>query len=265
MWTDTLDKTLEKMKQNVKQLTSNYWDNYEFTKNFVMYINAPLVILSAFNAYAILELEPAYGRPIHIATAATSIVTAVLLSGEIIVASKRKVTESLQKVKVLDQLHDKISTILSQEADKRTEDANEFIAKVMKEYRNITKDDKTIVDNGGNMRDTESEEVEDVQGYLDDHWNILYRPKFHKIKLKNRIVMQMFEKTGKTLEDIVSMVIGTVKSEDKKEESEDIEAGDDKEAKKSFQFSDIYPQFSIPTLPSLPKIRRSDDSDSEEE
>lgn len=263
MWTETLDKTLKTMKENVQKLSENYWGNYEFTKNLVIYINAPLVLISAFNAYAILELEPTYGRPIHIATAATSIATALLLSGEMIVASKNKVTDSLNKVKTLEHLNERISNLLAQDAEKRTIDSNEFMAAVLEDYKKITEVDGTIKEYGGNLKSSISDAVEDMQSFLEDHWNILYRPNFQKIKLKNAKVSKMIEATGKTMEDIKNMVLKPL-SLSKEVEKEDGDDDDDEEKKPSFNLADIYTK--MPSVPSvkMPTIfKKDEDSDSD--
>ena len=172
-------------------------------------------------------------------------------------------TDSLNKVKTLEHLNERISNLLAQDAEKRTVDSKEFMTAVLEDYKKITEVDGTIKEYGGNLKSSISDAVEDLQSFLEDHWNILYRPNFQKIKLKNANVSKMIEATGKTMEDIRNMVLKPL-SLSKTEEKEDGEEDEDEEKKKSFSITDIYTK--IPSVPSvkMPTIfKKDEDSDSE--
>lgn len=212
-WTDSVEKTLETLKQNTRKLSENYLEKYNSFKTKLTYINSPLVILSALNAYAILELD-SFSKTIQIASAATSLAVASILGTEMIFGLQTRMENALSKHKDFSSLQSEIEKVITLGRDDRKLDGNDFLMKRFKEYKELVLQDEFIIKFDGNLQENLTEQVEDMQAYLEDHWNILFRPQFRKIKKKNEKVIEAIKSSGqelqKTLEVIVEPIEETI-------------------------------------------------------
>jgi hypothetical protein len=210
-WTDTIEETLNTLKQNTKQLSENYLEKYSSFKNILLYINCPLVILSVLNTYTIFELNE-FSRPIQLASAGTSLLIAGLLGGEICFNTQTKLENYLSKHKDFSALSESIERILSLSREERKVDANAFLMRALDDYKKLVVKDEFIEKFEGNLQDL-GEQVESIQSYLKDHWNILFRPHFRRIKQKNEKVIEAIKQSGQelqvTLEHIVEPILET--------------------------------------------------------
>uniref|UniRef100_A0A6C0CLT2 Uncharacterized protein n=1 Tax=viral metagenome TaxID=1070528 RepID=A0A6C0CLT2_9ZZZZ len=227
MWTNSFDKTLRVIKQNASKLSENYLQYYENSKNLLMYINAPLVLLSALNAYAIYDMD-SYGPVIQYASASTSLLVAVVLTGEIVVGCNTKIENNLQKSREFHYLKERIDHILSLEKGKQfcqeciEGSMDNVMTRTINEYKDLVKEDKIIDKYNGNLSVVASETVEEIQTFLEDHWNILYRPTLRKIRQKNQKVMENMD---------VNEMIETLGEKTEKPNETDLEENAEKEKK----------------------------------
>lgn len=210
-WTDTIEETLNTLKQNTNRLSENYLEKYRSFKNALLYINCPLVILSVLNTYTIFELNE-FSRPIQLASAGTSLLIAGLLGGEICFNTQSKLEKYLSKHKDFSALSESIERILSLSREERKVDANAFLMRALDDYKKLVVKDEFIEKFDGNLQDL-GEQVESIQSYLKDHWNILFRPHFRRIKQKNDKVIEAIKTSGQelqvTLENIVEPILET--------------------------------------------------------
>jgi hypothetical protein len=216
-WTETIEKNLIAMQQNAKKLAENYLERYNSFKNVTTYLNVPLLLLSALNAYVIYDAD-SYSRGVQLGSSATSLGIAIILSGEFLYMFRNKVENHFLKYKHFESLEQSISQTLSVDPLHRIMEAEGYLEDTFREYKTLVADDMFIMQYLGNLGIPEEINTEDIPAILHDHWNILFRPTFRRIKQKNQKVMEALKTTGQSfdLDGFVSTV--EKEKEDKKVE-----------------------------------------------
>lgn len=209
IWTETGEKALDTIKVNANNLSEKYLGDYNNCKSWLMLINAPLVLLSAANAYAIIELN-SISHAIQIASAGSSILIAALIGGEMCFGVQKRLENSYNKYKDFENLREDVSGVLTLSREDRKIDANKFIANTFKKYQQLTEEDKYITSFAGNVKSYATDRTEDMQTFLEDHWNILFRPQFRKIKHKNEKVIKALKETGQQVQETLSTIVDPV-------------------------------------------------------
>jgi hypothetical protein len=209
LWTETGEKALDTIKVNAKQLSEKYLDEYKSFKNWLMLINAPLVLLSAANAYAIIELD-SVSHTIQMASAGSSLLIATIIGGELCLGVQKRLENSYARYRDFDNLKEDVSGVLTLNREERKVDANHFIANAFKKYQELTEEDKYITKFAGNVKSFATDRTEDMQSFLEDHWNILFRPQFRKIKHKNEKVINALKETGQQVQETLSTIVEPV-------------------------------------------------------
>lgn len=216
MWTDAVEKMLTVIKQNVTKLSSNYLEQYQSLKRKTWYLNVPLVLLSAVNTYVIFDMD-AYSHTVQMVSAGTSLAVATVLGGELWFGFQAKMETAFAKHKDFMKLQERIEKVLATERDDRDESAGVFVKAMMDDYKRLIASDAYILQYGGNLLDAVEEQVEDMQSFLEDHWNILYRPQFRRIKKKNERVIEALKSTGQELVSTLESIVEPVKEEAKED------------------------------------------------
>lgn len=216
MWTDAVEKMLTVIKQNVTKLSSNYLEQYQSLKRKTWYLNVPLVLLSAVNTYVIFDMD-AYSHTVQMVSAGTSLAVATVLGGELCFGLQSKMETAFAKHKDFMKLQERIEKVLATERDDRDESAGVFVKAMMDDYKRLIASDAYILQYGGNLLDAVEDQVEDMQSFLEDHWNILYRPQFRRIKKKNERVIEALKSTGQELVSTLESIVEPVKEEAKED------------------------------------------------
>lgn len=226
MWTDAVEKMLTVIKQNVTKLSSNYLEQYQSLKRKTWYLNVPLVLLSAVNTYVIFDMD-AYSHTVQMVSAGTSLAVATVLGGELCFGFQAKMETAFAKHKDFMKLQERIEKVLATERDDRDESAGVFVKAMMDDYKRLIASDAYILQYGGNLLDAAEDQVEDMQSFLEDHWNILYRPQFRRIKKKNERVIEALKSTGQELVSTLESIVEPVKEEVKEEAKEEKDSKDE--------------------------------------
>lgn len=194
-WTEIIEKNLIAMHQNAKKLAENYLERYNSFKNVTTYLNVPLLLLSALNAYVIYDAD-SYSRGVQLGSSATSLGIAIILSGEFLYMFRNQVENNFLKFKHFDSLGNSISQTLSIDRLHRTMEPDSYFEDTFRQYKTLVADDPFIMKYLGNLGMPEDVTTEDIPAILNDHWNILFRPTFRRIKHKNQKVMEALKSTG---------------------------------------------------------------------
>ena len=226
MWTDAVEKMLTVIKQNVTKLSSNYLEQYQSLKRKTWYLNVPLVLLSAANTYVIFDMD-AYSHTVQMVSAGTSLAVATVLGGELCFGLQSKMETAFAKHKDFMKLQERIEKVLATERDDRDESASVFVKAMMEDYKRLIASDTYILQYGGNLLDAVEDQVEDMQSFLEDHWNILYRPQFRRIKKKNERVIEALKSTGQELVSTLASIVEPTKEEAKEEAKEEKDSKDE--------------------------------------
>ena len=194
-WTDSIEKNLIAMHQNAKKLAENYLETYNSFKNVTTYLNVPLLLLSALNTYVIFDAD-SYSRGVQLGSSATSLGIAIILSGEFVYMFRNKIENTFLKFKNYEYLELSIQQTLAVDRLHRSSDANDYFEETFRQYKTLVSDDYFIMKYLGNLDMTDEMNTEDIPAILDDHWNILFRPTFRRIKRKNQKVIEALKSTG---------------------------------------------------------------------
>jgi hypothetical protein len=213
-WTDTIDKTLEIMRQNTLKLSELSRNQYNAFKQRIDYINMPLAILSGANAVAIFILDNYVNEHyVTIACGVTSATVAGLLSSNWFLGTSRKMEEHFSFHHKCESISNQIKSILQVSREERKIDGSAFLMDKFAEYKELIANHPLIEQFQGNFtveKDSICEEVEDMQAYLYDHWNIIFRPTLRRFKQKNKKVLESLRQTGVDIQSVVEPVVEQV-------------------------------------------------------
>jgi len=200
-WTETIEKNLIAMQKNAKKLGENYLERYNSFINITTYLKVPLVLLTALNAYVIYDAA-SYSRGVQLGSSATSLGIAIIMSGEFLYMFRNKIETPVLKFKKFEALEQSIQQILSVDRLERRGEANVYFEETFRQYKTLVADDYFIMKYLGNLGISDEMNTEDILAILNDHWNILFRPSFRRIKHKNQKVIEALKSSGKIFPDL---------------------------------------------------------------
>jgi len=211
VWTDTIDKTLDIMRQNTLKLSELSRNQYNAFKSRIDFINIPLAILSGANAVAIFILDNYVNEHyVTIACGVTSASVAALLSSHWLLGTVDKMEEHLSFHHKCESISNQIKNILQINKEDRKIDGSMFLMDKFAEYKSLIANHPLIEEFQGNLTVEQNEigqEVEDMQAYVYDHWNIIFRPTLRRFKQKNQKILETFKQTGVEIETIIEPVV----------------------------------------------------------
>ena len=262
-WTDSMEKTLDVMRQNAAKLGELSFGNYNALKKRIHYLQLPLAILSAANAYAVVDLDNYVSE--NYVTIACCVVSATLagyLSYDWYVDSQKQMEHDFSFQKSCEDFSKKIKEMLSLPRYERNVDGCVFLQDQFKQYKALISGNELIEKFKGDL----TLDVENMEEFVTDHWNIIFRPTLRRFKKKNMELIECVKKGGQSVTDIVE--VATPVSElsgsawkwiqDKlhissspvvKEKEKDIESKDEPSGEeKSVNFSEVYSAKEVPSM-----------------
>lgn len=192
MWTEPIETNLDIMRQNINHLKNLYMTEYNTASRYLNYINIPLVMLSALNAYAVYEIH-VYGQPVIYGSSAVSALSVIILGGNFLVGVQNKITDKVRTIQEFDLLEMSIVDILAKPRDTRIIPAQYFQDAAFEKYDKLVSKDKHVTKFKGSLKPNESQinNIAEMHAYLIDHWNIIFRPELRKIKTKNAVILNL--------------------------------------------------------------------------
>ena len=256
-WTDAIEKTLDIMRQNAAKLGEISLGSYHALKKRIHYLQLPLAILSAANAYAVVDLDNYVSE--NYVTIACCVVSATLagyLSYDWYVDSQKQMEQDFSFQRNCEDFSKKIKEILSVPRYERTIDGAAFLQDQFKQYKELVSGNAMIEKFKGDL----TLEAEDMEAFVTDHWNIIFRPTLRRFKKKNMELIECVKKGGQSVTDIVEpppkpLAAWTWLKEKwapvvpKEKEAEDIESVKEKPV----DFSDVYTVKEMPPVIATPK------------
>lgn len=208
-WTEKIEKSLITMRQNAKKLGEHYLETYNSFRIVTAFVNVPSILLSALNAYVIYS-SGSFSAGVHLGSSAASLGIAVLLSCEIAYVLSCKPENTFSKYKDYAHLEKSIHQLITTAPELRKVDADSFLKDTYDLYKSMVAEEHLLLSYLGRVADKIEDEAEDITSILDDHWNILFRPKLRHIKHKNKKVIDALKLTG---QDVQSTVEGNNKTD----------------------------------------------------
>lgn len=213
-WNDSIEKSLDIMRQNVSKLSELSNAQYLAFKKRIEYMNLPLAILSGANAGAIFFLEDySFGHYVNIGCGVASLVIAGVLSYDWCSGTYKKMGKDLSFHRDCENLKEQIQGVLSLDRSERKMDGTHFLQQKFAEYKELVANHSLIEKFNGNVSlatDQVSTQVEDMQTFLYDHWNIIYRPTLRRFKKKNSELLDTVQKAGESVQTIIEPVVEPV-------------------------------------------------------
>lgn len=213
-WNDSIEKSLDIMRQNVSKLSELSNEQYLAFKKRIEYMNLPLAILSGANAGAIFFLEGySFGHYVNIGCGVASLVVAGVLSYDWCSGTYKKMGKDLSFHRDCENLKEQIQGVLSLDRSERKMDGTHFLQQKFAEYKELVANHSLIEKFNGNVSlatDQVSTQVEDMQTFLYDHWNIIYRPTLRRFKKKNSELLDTVQKAGESVQTIIEPVVEPV-------------------------------------------------------
>ena len=209
-WNDSIEKSLDIMRQNVSKLSELSNEQYLAFKKRIEYMNLPLAILSGANAGAIFFLEGySFGHYVNISCGVASLVIAGVLSYDWCSGTYKKMGKDLSFHRDCENLKEQIQGVLSLDRSERKMDGTHFLQQKFAEYKELVANHSLIEKFNGNVS-LATDQVEDMQIFLYDHWNIIYRPTLRRFKKKNSELLDTVQKAGESVQTIIEPVVEPV-------------------------------------------------------
>ena len=263
-WTDAMEKTLDVMRQNTAKLGELSLGNYHALKKRIHYLQLPLAILSAANAYAVIDLDNYVSE--NYVTIACCVVSASLagyLSYDWYVDSRNQMEQDFSFQKSCVDFSTKIKELLAIPRYERKVDGCVFLRDLFIQYKELISGNELIEKFKGDL----SLEAENMEEFVMDHWNIIFRPTLRRFKKKNMELIECVKKGGQSVNDIVEPPVSAasndawkmmkeiwswrppVANEKEKNDIESSSPGTTSEV----NFSEVYTAKEIPTTTTNPK------------
>jgi len=211
-WTDSMEKTLDILRQNTVKLGELALENYNALKMRIHYLQLPLAILSAANAYAVMDLDHYLpDKYVSIACCVVSASLAGYLTYDWYVDSQKQMEEDFSFHKDSLNLAKQIKDVLAVPRYDRQIDGGAFLRDTFKKYKILISGHKLIAQYKGDVtvdKDSQlGEFMEDMEGFAIDNWNIIFRPTLRRFKKKNMELIENVKKGGQSIRDIVEPVL----------------------------------------------------------
>lgn len=275
-WNDSIEKTLDIMRQNSAKLGELSLENYNAFKKRIHYLQLPLAILSAANAYAVVDLDHYVSE--NYVTIACCVVSATLagyLTYDWYVDSQKQMEKDFSFHTHCLEFTKEIKDVLVLARYDRTIDGDLFLRDKFKQYKELVSGNTLIEKFKGDLtllKDSLCEKSEHMDEFVMDHWNIIFRPTLRRFKKKNMELIACVKQGGQSLNDIIEPVSaqenkfkwinekwndllkGGKKDDTKKEEDIESPVEESKSAEgvtekeKALDFSDVYTVKEIPSL-----------------
>lgn len=213
-WTDTMEKTLDVMRQNALKLSELSLEKYNALQKRIHYLQLPLAILSAANAVAVVALDNYISdNYVTIGCSTVSATIAGYLSYDWFLSSQKKMESDLSFYKDCEAFSENIKTVLSTERMNRKMDGAKYLQDTFASYKKLVEGNDLIERFKGNMtlyKESICEQVEDMETFVVDHWNILFRPTLRRFKKKNAELIESVKQAGQDVKSIVEPVTNEV-------------------------------------------------------
>ena len=210
-WTDSIEKTLDIIRQNTVKLGELAQENYNALKMRIHYLQLPLAILSAANAYAVMDLDHYFPHEyVSIACCVVSASLAGYLTYDWYVDSQKQIEHDFSFHKDCLEMSGKIKDVLAVPRYDRQLDGAIFLKDIFKKYKVLVAGHKLIAQFKGDItteKDSLCEHEEDMEGYAIDNWNIIFRPTLRRFKRKNMELIENVKKGGRSIREIVEPAI----------------------------------------------------------
>ena len=192
------------MRQNAAKLGELSLGNYHALKKRIHYLQLPLAILSAANAYAVVDLDNYVSE--NYVTIACCVVSATLagyLSYDWYVDSQKQMEQDFSFQKSCEDFSKKIKDMTSVPRYERTVDGCVFMRDMFKEYKELILGNAIIEKFKGDL----TLDMENMEEFVVDHWNIIFRPTLRRFKKKNMELIASVVKGGQSVNDIVEKAL----------------------------------------------------------
>lgn len=201
-WTDTIENSLDIIRQNVLKLGEDSLNNYNALQKRILFLRLPLAFLSAANTYAAIDLGN------HISEFDVTLICSVIsasiagyLTYDWFVGSQTKMETDFSFYKDCEHVSDQISQYLASE---RKRDGKDFLDEMYKRYIKLVNGHEFIIKNKEKLV-PDIEQLEDIEGVLIDHWNYIFRPTLRRFKTKARDIGEsIIEQPSLFAEDITN-------------------------------------------------------------
>ena len=207
-----MEKTLDILRQNTVKLGELALENYNALKMRIHYLQLPLAILSAANAYAVMDLDHYFpDKYVSIACCVVSASLAGYLSYDWYVDSQKQLEQDFSFHKDSLDLSKQIKDVLAVPRYDRQLDGGIFLKDIFKKYRLLITGHRLIAQYKGDVTMEKDslvgELVEDMEGFAIDNWNIIFRPTLRRFKKKNMELIENVKKGGQSIREIVEPVV----------------------------------------------------------
>jgi hypothetical protein len=205
-WTKRIEKMLDMIRVNCSILGDYHSYKYQRYKKMLTYFRVPLIVLSAFNAFAAIGLQQYTSqRNISTINGTISLFCGILTSVELFLNVQKKMELELSTYKDYNILSVQIFKVISIDRSQRKIDGREFLDSIFMEYEKLIQTSNAITHESINDMFSQSaslkkkidrSHIKKIMGVPNKLYSAVYsvyNPKLHKIKSKQNNAMKYYE------------------------------------------------------------------------
>lgn len=207
-WTKRIEKMLDMIRVNCSILGDYHSYKYQRYKKMLTYFRIPLIVLSAFNAFAAIGLQQYTSqRTISTINGTISLFCGILTSVELFLNVQKKMELELSTYKDYYILSVQIFKVISIDRNQRKIDGREFLDSIFMEYEKLIQTSNVITNESINdmfsqsalflqKKEIDRSHITKIMGVPNELYSALYsvyNPKLHKIKSKQNNAMKYYE------------------------------------------------------------------------
>ena len=137
-WTDSIEKTLDVMRQNTMKMGELSKEKYNALKKRIQYLQLPLAVLSAINAYAVVGLDNYMSEnTVTIGSCVVSASIAAYLGYDWLSGSQKEMEKELSFSKDCEVISEHIKQVLTTKREERTIEGDVFLREKFDSYKQV--------------------------------------------------------------------------------------------------------------------------------
>ena len=204
IWSEFVESSLDTIRQNTTRLSKIYKEKYEsLRRNIWITTTVPVSALSIYSVLYNFNAGDLEDMPYaNTANQVTSVFLAMYTMSQL---TGFNMSSTLEKYSMMSRNYETTSKEIDTEMKNETKhlEGSEYLDKTLQKYKNLVMNDdmvKTMKGSFDNTTENLCKTNDEIKEYLDDQWNIIFRPTLRRIKKKNHQLIKALEDNARDVQ-----------------------------------------------------------------
>lgn len=204
IWSEFVESSLDTIRQNTTRLSKIYKEKYDsLQRNIWITTTVPVSVLSIYSVLYNFNAGDLEDMPY--ANTANQVTSVFLSMYTISQLTGFNMSSTLEKYSMMSRNYETTSKEIDTEMKNETKhlEGSEYLDKTLQKYKNLVINDDMVKNMKGSFDNTTEnlcKTNDEIKEYLDDQWNIIFRPTLRRIKKKNIQLIKALEDNAKDIQ-----------------------------------------------------------------